>query len=276
MVKRYPDSIYKYKCYKYALEIIKDNLIYVPEPSQLNDPFESVIKFDLTDLKNENIKEDYVNHLMEKFNFQIEGKEMDKEVLRTNLLEKIIPNLIDSYDKHREDLYYKDYSNHGILSLTDIHDDIVMWSHYADMHKGVCIKFDTEKLIFSGLFNSGFSVIYDDKYPLLDLVTLISPKTDIEIKLLILLFFNKHVSWKYENEYRIIKIFGHHRNHEEFIKQRKVKINNNSIEEVILGSRFPREKMDEIKSICKEKGIPLYQMKNVTSQYKIEKQLIKE
>jgi hypothetical protein len=102
------------------------------------------------------------------------------------------------------------------------------------MHKGVCIKFNTEKLIFSGLFNSGFKVIYDAKYPLLDILTLISPKTDIEIKLFILLFFNKHISWKYENEYRIIKIFGHHRG-KETSNQRKVKIDSDYIEEVILG-----------------------------------------
>jgi hypothetical protein len=34
--------------------------------------------------------------------------------------------------------------------------------------------------------------------------------------------------------------------------------------------------MDEIKSICKGKGMPLFQMKNIPFQYKIEKQLIQE
>lgn len=276
MSQKYPEFTYKYKIYESSIEIIQDDIIYIPYPSQLNDPFESVNKFDFTELINRNVREDYVDYLIEKFHFQIEKEKLDKKILRENLLEKIIPDLVEHYIKHREDLYFKDYSNYGILSLTDNYNNILMWSHYADMHKGICLKFNTDKLIKSGLFESGCIVFYDDKYPTLDLLNFVSPVVDVEIKLLILLFFNKHISWKYENEYRIIKIFGHHRDPKQLIEQRKVKITSDSIEEVILGSRFPVEKIHEIKSICKEKGIPLYQMKNVTSQYNIEKQLIQE
>lgn len=271
---KYPKFIYKYKCYDRAIEIIKDDIIYVPQPAQLNDPFESDIKIDLSELNKLDIREEYVNHIINKFQFQIDDEKLNKIDLREHLFNKTIPDLIDSYIKHREELYFKDYSNYGILSLTDKYDDLVMWSHYSDMHKGVCVKFNTEKLIYSGLFETGCIVFYDDKYPTLDLLNLVSSEVDLNIKLLILLFFNKHISWKYENEYRLIKIFGYHRDPEEFEKQRKVKFKSDTIEEVILGTNFPKEKLDEIKSICKEKGIILSQMTNVPFQFKLNKIII--
>jgi hypothetical protein len=268
---KYPEFIYKYKRYDNAIEIVRDDIIYVPQPSQLNDPFESDIKIDLSELKKTDVREEYVNHIINKFEFQIKYNNLNKNELREHLFNKTIPDLVDSYIRHREDLYYKDYSNFGILSLTDKYDDIVMWSHYADMHKGMCIKFNTEKLIHSGLFETGCIVFYQDKFPTLDLLNLVSDDVDINIKLLILLFFNKHISWKYENEYRLIKIFGYHIDNEEFKKQRKVKFRSDTIEEVILGSNFPKEKLNEVKSICKEKGILLSQMINVPFQFKLNK-----
>lgn len=268
---KYPEFIYKYKCYDRAIEIIKDDIIYVPQPSQLNDPFESVIKIDLTELNNLEIREEYIKYIINKFQFQIDDERLNEIDLREHLFNKTIPDLIDSYIKHRDELHYKDYSNYGILSLTDKYDDLVMWSHYSDMHKGVCIKFNTEKLIYSRLFETGCIVFYDDKYPTLDLLNLVSDEVGINIKLLMLLFFNKHISWKYENEYRLIKIFGYHSVPEEFEKQKKVKLTGDTISEVILGINFPKEKLEEIKSICKEKGLLLSQMTNEPFQFKLNK-----
>ncbi|MBV9575704.1 MAG: DUF2971 domain-containing protein [Gammaproteobacteria bacterium] len=45
---------------------------------------------------------------------------------------------------------YNEYVHNqlGILSLSSCNDSILMWSHYADFHKGFCIGFKTNSLGF--------------------------------------------------------------------------------------------------------------------------------
>lgn len=35
----------------------------------------------------------------------------------------------------------------GILSLSAVRDQTLMWSHYADGHRGFCIGFNSQKLL---------------------------------------------------------------------------------------------------------------------------------
>ncbi len=44
-------------------------------------------------------------------------------------------------DGMRRDLQ-KDVDGAGILSLSKVRDDILMWTHYADRHRGLCFEFD--------------------------------------------------------------------------------------------------------------------------------------
>jgi DUF2971 family protein len=36
----------------------------------------------------------------------------------------------------------------GFLSLSERRDDLLMWAHYAEMHRGVCLEFDASMLRF--------------------------------------------------------------------------------------------------------------------------------
>ena len=35
----------------------------------------------------------------------------------------------------------KDINNFGAFSMSQLKDNILMWSHYANQHKGFCIEF---------------------------------------------------------------------------------------------------------------------------------------
>ena len=50
-----------------------------------------------------------------------------------------------------------------IYCLTPIPNNILMWSHYADNHKGICLEFDTS----IRLFGTAREVDYRETYPLL-------------------------------------------------------------------------------------------------------------
>ena len=52
----------------------------------------------------------------------------------------------------------------GILCLSERRDDILMWSHYASSHCGVCLEFDTKRMPFE----KAGAVNYCEKYPVLN------------------------------------------------------------------------------------------------------------
>jgi len=69
----------------------------------------------------------------------------------------------------------------------------LMWSHYADNHRGVCLEFATN----NDLFRCAQKVIYLRKYPVWRPHKLL--ETSIEEALL-----TKSKDWQYEEEYRVI------------------------------------------------------------------------
>lgn len=89
----------------------------------------------------------------------------------------------------------------GICCLSAKGNKILMWSHYADKHNGICLKFDAKKLrnslgLKEGKPTSILKVIYDEEYP---------KKTD-DLQLKVKKFFSyKHKDWNYEEEYRLIR-----------------------------------------------------------------------
>jgi hypothetical protein len=42
--------------------------------------------------------------------------------------------------------YAKRMSGVGILTASEVNDSVVMWSHYADKHRGICLRLDTDKV----------------------------------------------------------------------------------------------------------------------------------
>jgi hypothetical protein len=79
--------------------------------------------------------------------------------------------------------------------------DILMWSHYADEHKGYCLAFSESGLCSH--FGEYSDVIYQDAYPELSLLGR-SPETGVteaDIKAFVL---TKYSGWSYEDEVRFL------------------------------------------------------------------------
>lgn len=84
----------------------------------------------------------------------------------------------------------------GVLCLTTSKDNILMWAHYADSHKGICIGFDSGAAPFSATRRVEYS---DERAQ-------IAPKTAGEDERLIqLALLTKSLHWSYEEELRVIK-----------------------------------------------------------------------
>jgi DUF2971 family protein len=88
----------------------------------------------------------------------------------------------------------------GILSFSDTVEESVIWSHYADEHRGVA--FEVEYRLDP---QSLFKIQYTDVRPIIDANRLLNPDGINEYLLSVLhrLMIQKSPGWAYEREYRV-------------------------------------------------------------------------
>ena len=102
----------------------------------------------------------------------------------------------------------QDVETWGLCCLSEVKDNILMWSHYADAHQGFCLEFASE--VSDAEFGvdlwlgepiqvreivAPFPVEYSTKYPVADLVNGQIAKDT---------FLRKAKQWEYEKEWRMM------------------------------------------------------------------------
>lgn len=87
----------------------------------------------------------------------------------------------------------------GVACFTPHPDKMLMWSHYGDQHKSICVGFDAEELIANVAKN-------DQKHPLcteFKEVTYTDERPTSEDNDFI---YKKSLEWEYEDEYRLVSV----------------------------------------------------------------------
>lgn len=88
---------------------------------------------------------------------------------------------------------------YGILSLTTLKDNLLMWAHYSAAHTGAVIGIDIEDSNFvQG--NGGFQKQRKVEYKVC------RPELPRDEEVLMKHFFTKSIQWEYEKEYRIVRL----------------------------------------------------------------------
>ena len=120
-----------------------------------------------------------------------------------------------------------------------------MWSHYADYHKGICLKFDiTQDPIF---FLTPMKVDYSTALPHYNLFQ--DGEKDI-----LKLIKTKFIDWSYEKEIRVLKKDDEIDNNNNAKNQRIFKFKNETLSEIIFGTKTSEESKEKIKEYCKKSG----------------------
>ena len=89
----------------------------------------------------------------------------------------------------------------AILSLSADPTQILMWSHYANSHKGCCLEFSTQHMPFK----RARKVRYPPRYPNVNFLEVNDSNDDRKnAKFVETLFCNKAKFWKYEQEWRVL------------------------------------------------------------------------
>ncbi len=170
-----------------SLNVISQPSLKFTSPTNFNDPFDCSFLVDFK--KNFSIKE-----LKERFG---------KRIATHNVIDwiKAKQRLLGTW-KNQE--YDKDFTkNLGVCCLNQNPLSLLMWSHYADFHKGFMVELrfpiNSEELIVDFI---PFRVRYSEDYPTVDMTsTHLTTEKDIERTL-----FTKALEWNYEKEFRILGV----------------------------------------------------------------------
>ena len=167
--------------------------IYFPKPSSFNDPFDCRPSFSFVATKEEMTS--YYGRLVKKLMPGL-NREQRKSEVRNKLGDwERSPRNPETLRRITE-LHTKQITeNIGVLSLSEVPDDILMWSHYADSHRGVCLEFDG----YFEFFSAAHRVEYPQTRPQ------INPFRQNPTEMMEAALLTKAERWKYEREWRIIQ-----------------------------------------------------------------------
>lgn len=239
---RYPKitHLYKYCTYNInSLYLLINRKIWFSNPESFNDPFDCKYNFK-GEVDRAEFEEYSNNHnpkkMMELKNIIRNGEEEDvyNEIYR-RLLEEVNEGL----------------KNAGVFCLSQHNDNVLMWSHYSDGHKGFCIEFERSKNNELGNYERARPVKYiPHDY---QKVTVFNKKA-YDMK-----FYTKAYNWKYEGEWRLVND-----------KYNETGSFPGKITSIIFGLRMNDHHKKTIKEILSDMSHIKYpEVKKVPNQYKI-------
>ena len=193
-----PTRLYKYrslqgKHFCHASRTVVQREVYFATAPEINDPFE--FQFRLNAMVPQVVKLNHMIRFLQERDPSLRRPAAKREA-------KQILNSGDDASLKAEETQKRALADirvsYGVFSLSVPNDNPLMWSHYADSHRGICIEFNPE---IPGWGADGpFKVAYRNNIPVLSVFS----ATVNELLTATLLTKSSH--WKYEEEWRYIAL----------------------------------------------------------------------
>jgi len=186
-----PSFFYKYypinkENETFIKRIFTHNELYFSSPKKFNDPFDSKnpLSYDgsLADW------EKYIRNRIDKYVPNLSAEQKESKIKEFAQKVQSNPDFYNSGKSYIDKM--------GVFCMTEKKDNILMWSHYADGHKGICLEF---QLISNNPF---FMITHQMHYTFQYSKPNIFKSSKEEQMQAILL--TKSKDWEYEKEWRII------------------------------------------------------------------------
>ncbi|SDT38809.1 Protein of unknown function [Mucilaginibacter mallensis] len=265
--EKYPRLVYKYRSWndENHRNILLKNQLFLASPKDFNDPFDCRIPINYLLLNTpDKISQYATEYTIRQFDRLTElGVNLEDHI---KFIEDRLSNEISEIQQENEYRHFKEQDErYGVLSLSKKWDNILMWSHYGDFHKGFCIGLWEEKLRNSKFVGKGGPVIYNDNddYPE---ISPLNEQNNLEKSFIETHYKSK--DWHYEEEYRLTRLF--YPNYPN-LSDRIIEVGDDFFAEIILGIQIPKEHKEEIMIIAKNKSIPVYQAVKVPMKFLIER-----
>jgi hypothetical protein len=193
-----------------------------------------------------------------------------KESIKSSSLESLygdsLPSLFQKQLKTYKDIK-EELDSWGILCLSSEFDNLLLWSHYAEDHKGVVLEFspsvEKDSFLLAGrnvFYTPNRPVCYNPKY------FFSSPNeqaTELTVNDVI---YNKHPLWSYEKEYRVA--------FPNFCKEQSrvyIPFLEEDLSAIYLGSKTSQEDKEKYIKLAKQvnPNVAIYEMSCDTTDFKL-------
>lgn len=158
-----------------------------------NDPFDCRPAFNFMASKRQ-IKDDF-GRLQKKFEPQVNRQTRRSEVRQLFKDPNRDPRRLEVQNSIQGN-YDAEMNKVGVLCVSEVNDDILMWSHYADSHRGICIEFDGHNKFMV----HAQAVTYAKERASIRQFIRADPQIMLEKAML-----TKAQHWSYEKEWRLIQ-----------------------------------------------------------------------
>lgn len=244
-----PANFYKYRpmntpeMVQRVEDIVINNEIFFASPSSFNDPFDLKPAFSL-DAPPERQRAEYLR-LSNKYQPHYSLAQHNAEA------DNVMANSLDAGNiavtaAMIQALHAQAMTRVGVFCVSTKRDDILMWSHYADSHKGVCLEFDG----MSHLMAHAQRVSYSRKR------VPINPYCDDNMAMMEKAMLTKSEHWAYEAEWRLCRYID---------GPGPVQYHPNNLTGIILGALASRDTFDLVRKWASQRTSPLAIYRATTS-----------
>jgi hypothetical protein len=273
--KNLPRFLYRYRKVRasdpddYTINSLESGETWLSSPEKLNDPFDCALTFSATAMAkhwhSSRLKEilDATGHreaftdaeiaeietspdpirLMTEMAFKKEGKPLPPDLsdFISSLPDRILGDVL-------ENLVSKTKDSLRLCCFSENVKSTLMWSHYAEDHKGICLEYDLDTWKKHPLaIRLLHPVHYTDTR--FDATQHLHPDYATNVYIPIIAACNKAIDWAYENEWRFV-VNGS-------IATAKPVIEFPGLVRIILGAKAPDDVRQKLESIPRLKSVPI-------------------
>ncbi|MDQ0885929.1 hypothetical protein QFZ81_001017 [Paenibacillus sp. V4I9] len=280
-----PTSLYKYRAVnEFSLKNLEEDTVWVTNAVNFNDPYDCALNMEFNYLE-ERIKRAIISKFLDSHNQngvdknQLKGystkslKELCKFVLSYDKQLSTKPDIIDEFAESMIRLMKEENDNHVklfvekaqkgtfIACFSELNDSILMWSHYANNHKGFCVEYDFKQCGNDDVLTRSLQpVIYTDK--MFDMSVYMTETLEDHNNLIsIYSAIIKSKEWAYEREWRLTFPMGV--SFESF--NRAV----TTPKAVYLGTKISEDDQNKVLSIANRRNIPVFKMSMRSDEFKL-------
>jgi len=257
--KRYnsvPKILYYYLEFsEVAIKMLTEPYIWFSNPKSFNDPFELPDVFEST----WNVDEEWLD-----FKFSYERNKDKLDVLKgfKNVDDAYIalkyqnPDILNKILEMKVAVFNETLNRTGVACFSRYYDNILMWSHYAKKHTGIVIGYDYDMIKSDHENLPGSDVDYRHHTKKLKTGHYAGDIKDfIRSEYTSRKLFNKHPSWAYEQEFRLINATG----------DGKYPIKKDYISELYFGCNIDKDIQKALIAITNGLNLKIYSMEKSDS-----------
>lgn len=221
----YPDIVrlYKYRPFnEHSLSIIKTRKVWFANPESFNDPFDCKIPLD---------------HMLTPDKAMAYGRKIGIPEEKLSLVLTSTGEVQEGFKQKWKEILLKtdeELKDVGVFTLSELDNNILLWAHYADCHRGFCIEFERNSNNELGNYERTRPVLYRSDYPIIDPT---KGEEAFDLKL-----FTKALDWAYEKEWRLVNDEG----------DTEESLTNVSMTAIIFGLRMPESHKEIIRKLSSD------------------------